>query len=52
MQKISEDNKIFINQKLGINSWRIEVEYEDIIYINPYIKLLDETQPDFDSNEQ
>ena len=52
MKKISEDKKIFINQKLGINPWRIEVGYEDTIYINPYIKLLDETQPDFDPNEQ
>ena len=52
MQKISEDKKIFINQKLRINPWRIEVGYENNVYINPYIKLLDETQPDFDPNEQ
>ena len=52
MKKISEDKKIFVNQKLRINPWRIEVGYEDSIYINPYIKLLDETQPDFDPNEQ
>ena len=52
MQKISEDKKIFINQKLRINPWRIDIGYEDNIYINPYIKLLDETQPDFDPNEQ
>ena len=52
MQKISEDQKIFINQKLRINPWRIEVGYENNVYINPYIKLLDETQPDFDPNEQ
>ena len=52
MQKISEDKAIFINQKLKINSWRIEYGNEDNIYINPYIKLLDETQPDFDPNEQ
>ena len=32
--------------------WRIEQQYEDNVYINPYIKLLDETQPDFDPNEQ
>ena len=52
MQKISEDKKIFVNQKLRINPWRIEVGYDDNVYINPYIKLLDETQPDFDPNEQ
>ena len=52
MKKISEDNKIFVNQKLRINSWRIDPGYEDNIYVNPYIKLLDETQPDFDPNEQ
>ena len=52
MQRISEDKKIFINQKLRINPWRIEVGYENNVYINPYIKLLDETQPDFDPNEQ
>ena len=52
MQKISEDKKIFVNQKLRINPWRIEVGYDDNIYVNPYIKLLDETQPDFDPNEQ
>ena len=43
MQKISEDKKIFINQKVRIKPWRIDVGYEDNIYINPYIKLLDET---------
>ena len=52
MQRISEDKKIFINQKLRINPWRIEVGYENNVYINPYIKLLDATQPDFDPNEQ
>ena len=52
MQKISDDKKIFINQKLRINAWRIDSGYENNIYINPYIKLLDETQPDFDPNEQ
>ena len=52
MKKISEDKQIFVNQKLKINSWRIDPGYEDNIYINPYIKLLDETQPDFDPNEQ
>jgi hypothetical protein len=52
MQKISEDRKIFINQRIRINPWRIETGYEDNIYINPYIKMLDETAPDFDPNEQ
>ena len=49
---INEDKKIFVNSKLKINSWRIDTGYENNIYINPYIKLLDETQPDFDPNEQ
>ena len=52
IQKISEDKKIFVNQKLRINPWRNEAGYDDNIYVNPYIKLLDETQPDFDQNEQ
>ena len=37
---------------LYITPWRIEQQYEDSVYINPYIKLLDETQPDFDPAEQ
>ena len=35
-----------------IAPWRIDQYYEDNIYVNPYIKLLDETAPDFDPNEQ
>ena len=52
MNNISKNKKIFVNQKLRINPWRIEVWYEDNVYINPYFKLLDETQPDLDPNEQ
>ena len=37
---------------LYVTPWRIEQQYEDNVYINPYIKLLDETQPDFDPAEQ
>ena len=35
-----------------MNPWRLEQQYEDNVYVNPYIKLLDETQPDFDPLEQ
>ena len=52
MQRALEDKKIFISQKNKIVPWKIETGYEDNIYVNPYIKLLDETQPDFDPNEQ
>ena len=32
--------------------WKLEQFYEDSIYVNPYVKMLDETQPDFDPLEQ
>ena len=34
------------------NIFLIKETYGEYIYTNPYIKLLDETQPDFDPNEQ
>ena len=52
IKNILEDKKIFITQKNKIIPWKIETGYENNIYINPYVKLLDETQPDFDPNEQ
>lgn len=36
----------------GIVPWKLEQFYEDNVYINPYVKMLDETQPDFDPAEQ
>ena len=57
MGAASNDKKILTgfsySQKYsGITPWRIEKSYEDNIYINPYVKMLDETQPDFDPAEQ
>jgi len=53
MKSISEDKQLFITGKKSVIPWKISVGYDDnIVYINPYIKLLDETQPDFDPNEQ
>ena len=57
LEPVANDKKIKIGilgseDYLYMNPWRIEQEYEDNVYINPYIKLLDETQPDFDPLEQ
>ena len=52
IKSVIEDRKIIINSNKSIIPWKIEKGYEDSIYINPYIKLLDETQPDFDPLEQ
>ena len=57
LEPVANDRKIKIGilgseDYLYMNPWRIEQEYEDNVYINPYIKLLDETQPDFDPLEQ
>lgn len=50
-----EDTKIISKFKSDYNSiepWRLDEYFEDKIYVNPYVKLLDETQPDFDPLEQ
>ena len=57
LEPVINDKKIKIGilgseDYLYMTPWRIEQQYEDNVYINPYIKLLDETQPDFDPNEQ
>jgi hypothetical protein len=57
MGPASNDKKIitgfsYCQKYSGITPWRIEKSYEDNIYINPYVKMLDETQPDFDPAEQ
>lgn len=54
IKPVTEDNTIATStySKLKVCPWKISQFYEDKIYINPYIKLLDETQPDFDPLEQ
>ena len=57
MGAASNDKKICSNFSVskdyaGLLPWRIDQYYEDNIYINPYVKMLDETQPDFDPAEQ
>jgi len=57
MGTASNDKKICSNfnvskDYVGLQPWRIDQYYEDNIYINPYVKMLDETQPDFDPAEQ
>jgi radial spoke head protein 4A len=51
-----EDNKIQIkisgNNSIKIIPWKLSQYFEDNIYVNPYIKLLDEKAPDFDPLEQ
>ena len=37
---------------IEISPWKLNQYFEDQIYINPYIKLLDEKAPDFDPAEQ
>ena len=55
IKPITED--VFIQGASAISNikiipWKLSQYMEDNIYVNPYIKLLDETQPDFDPNEQ
>ena len=57
MGAASNDKKILTgfsySQKYsGITPWSIEKSYADNTYINRYVKMLDETQPDFDPAEQ
>ena len=52
IKPISTDMPIKIGHKIQITPWSIKQTYGELIYTNPYIKLLDETQPDFDPNEQ
>lgn len=42
----------FKSDYIEITPWRLDQYYENNIYINPYIKMLDENSPDFDPNEQ
>ena len=55
IKPISEDNKInctFAISNIKISPWKISQYFEDEIYVNPYIKMLDEKAPDFDPLEQ
>ena len=57
LEPVANDKKLKIGvlgseDYLYVTPWRIEQQYEDNVYINPYIKLLDENQPDFDPLEQ
>ena len=54
IKPITEDITIKSNSltNVKIPSWKLSQVYEDKIYINPYIKLLDEKAPDFDPAEQ
>ena len=54
IKPVTEDKLISTStfSKLKVCPWKISQCYEDTVYVNPYIKLLDETQPDFDPLEQ
>ena len=54
IKPIVEDITIKSNSltNVKIPAWKLSQVYEDKVYVNPYIKLLDETQPDFDPTEQ
>lgn len=52
MKPAFDDKKIRITQQKEIVPWSLSQIYDDSIYVNPYIKLLDETAPDFDPLEQ
>ena len=55
IKPISEDRCILgasNYSELKISPWKINQYFEDDIYTNPYIKLLDEKAPDFDPAEQ
>jgi hypothetical protein len=51
IKSIIEDDKIYINPNKSIIPWKIEKGYEDNIYINPYITVKSEKDPDYDPNE-
>ena len=55
IKPVTEDNNIKIGSQfceIEISPWKLNQYFEDNIYINPYIKLLDEKAPDFDPAEQ
>ena len=55
IKPVTEDNYIKGVSSIcdiKIPAWKLSQYFEDKIYINPYIKLLDEKAPDFDPAEQ
>ena len=55
IKPVTEDINIKIGSQfceIEISPWKLNQYFEDQIYINPYIKLLDEKAPDFDPAEQ
>lgn len=54
IKPITEDKLLSASSlsKIKICPWKLSQCYENNIYVNPYIKLLDETQPDFEPTEQ
>ena len=55
IKPISEDETIMGASnfsEIKISPWKLTQYFEDEIYTNPYIKLLDEKAPDFDPAEQ
>ena len=55
IKPVTEDNNIKAGSQfceIEITPWKLNQYFEDQIYINPYIKLLDEKAPDFDPAEQ
>ena len=55
IKPVTEDEKIIGASNISdikIPSWKLTQYFEDQIYTNPYIKLLDEKAPDFDPLEQ
>ena len=54
IKPVTEDKELVMNSfsNIKICPWKLIQTFEDKVYTNPYIKLLDETQPDFDPLEQ
>ena len=55
IKPVIEDTNIKVGSQfceIEISPWKLNQYFEDQIYINPYIKLLDEKAPDFDPLEQ
>ena len=55
IKPVVEDEKIIGASSVSdikISPWKLTQYFEDQIYTNPYIKLLDEKAPDFDPLEQ
>lgn len=53
IKPITEDKQIISNAftQIKISPWKLTQHYESTVYINPYIKMIDETSPDFDPTQ-